>query len=411
MNLLVFSLVTRTIRPICACLTVGLLTSPGLFAHPVSPHAHEAVETIQQLRAIGIPTSSDSEASPPAKVPGLLKLLNQELRALIVEDLNDQSRHAVPGEDEILEQLTAAGWEEIPSHKWNAYREIRQIKFDWKPGYEPGILIVSTQLWLPYGSADPDSAIYVFQGIARRWNLVLAAESDFDPAGEKDETGMQYEISPPDSRGRWSSRRASNVLRYKALRPGVDAEKPELLLSGREKINSFFEPPFRIDIATDWFAMTQGQVRKLDGELGIAISRYELADHQVRRMAPLALTPEDFLDQWVQVNWDDAKRWSKPSSDAGLQEWHFKLNGLASDSVEIESVHLCSGTDEGDQNWLIAVSIDQRQNPSVAEENLYVEVAKKNGIFSLEAVHSDHPPRCTGKNTLLPVVDHSLPSW
>jgi hypothetical protein len=259
----------------------------------------------------------------------------------------------------------------------------------------------------------------VFQGIARRWDLVLAAESDFDPAGEKDETGMQYQISPPDSGGRWflvvahmppSCRRAPNVLRYKALRPGVDAEKPVLLLSGREKINPFFEPAFRIDVETDWFAVTQGKVRKLDGELGITISRYELTDHQVRRTPPLALLPEDFLDQWVQMSWDDAKRWTKPS-DTGLQEWHSKLNGLESDSAEMESVHYCSGTDEGDQNWLVELSIDLRQNPSMGDENLYIEVAKRGGIFSLDAVHKTHPSGCTGKTPLALIVDHSLPSW
>jgi hypothetical protein len=360
------------------------------------------------------------DSGPPAKVPGLLRLLNEELEALIVEDMNDDNRHAVPGENEILEQLTAAGWEEIPSHKWTAYGEIRQIKFDWKPGYEPGILIVSTQLWIPCGSADPDSAIYVFQGIARHWDLVLATESDCNPAGESDETGMQYEISPADSRGRWfllvahvppSCRRAPNVLRYKALRPAANANQPILLISGRESIHPFFEPAFQIRVETDWFAVTQGKVRKLDGELGIVISRYDFSDHQSRRIAPLALTPEDFLDQWTQLSWDDAKRWTKAWSDSGLQEWHSKLNGLASASTEIESVRHCSGTDDGDQTWLIELSIDQRSNPSIKQETLYLEVAKRGGNFLLDGVHESHPSGCPGRTALKPIIDHSLPSW
>jgi hypothetical protein len=406
-------------KPLCVCLALGLLTSARLGASRVSPHAQKAVETIRQLRAIGVPATDELEAGPPAKVPGLLRLLNQELKELIVEDLNDQNRHAVAGEDEILEQLTAAGWEEIPSHKWNAYGEIRRIKFDWKVGYEPGILIVSTQLWLPCGSADPDSAIYVFQGIARRWDLVLVADSDFDPAGEKDETGLQYQISPPDSRGRWflvvahtppSCRRTSNVLHYKVLRPGVNPEKPTVLLSGREKIHPFFEPAFRVSVETDWFAVTEGKVRKLDGELGIGIARYAVGESQVRRIPPVALTPEDFLDQWIQMNWDDAKRWTKPS-DSGLQEWHSKLNGVASDSAEIESVQNCAGTEDSDQDWLIELSIDQSQNPSIGNGALYVDVAKRAGSFSLEAVHKTHPTGCAGKTPLTPIVEHSLPGW
>lgn len=412
--------VKNPMKSLLVCLTLFLLACTNPAAQQVSPHAQKAVETIQQLRAIGLPNLNDLESGPPAKVPGLLRLLNQELKALIVEDLNDRNRHAVPNEAEILEQLTAAGWEEIPSHKWNAYGEIRQIKFDWKTGYEPGILIVSTQLWLPCGSIDPDSAIYVFQGIARRWALVLAAESDFNPAGENDETGMQYEISPPDSRGHWflviahvppSCRRANSVLRYKALRPGKTGDEPILLISGRESINPFFEPAFRVDVETDWFALTQGKVRKLDGEPGIVISRYDLSGYQMRRIAPLALTPEDFVDQWAQLSWDDAKRWTRAASDSVLQEWHSKLNGLSSDSTEIESVHHCSGTTDGDQNWMIELSIDDRLNPSMKAGTLYVEVAKRDGNFVLDGVHESHPSGCSGRTALTSIVEHNLPRW
>jgi hypothetical protein len=407
-------------RLVWGSLILVILASSDLAAHPISPHARKAVEAIQQLRVIGLPSANDLESGPPSKVPGLLRLLNQELEALVVEDLNDTNRHAVPSEEEIMEQLTAAGWEEIPSHKWNAYGEIRQIKFDWKPGYEPGILIVSTQLWLPCGSTDPDSAIYVFQGIARHWDLVLAAESDFDPAGEGDETGMQYQLSPPDSRGRWflvvahvppSCRRTHNVLRYKALRPGPNLNQPISLVSGRESIDPFFQPPFQIRVESDWFAVTRGTVRKLDGDLGVVISRYDLSDHQLRRIAPLALTPEDFLDQWAQLSWDDAKRWTKASSDSGLQEWHSRLNGLTSGSTEIESVRHCPGSDDGDQSWFIELSIDQRVNPSMKQESLYVEVAKRGGNFLVDGVHESHPPGCMGKTALNPIIDHSLPSW
>ena len=401
-------------------LILFLLVSTNAVAQRVSPHARKAVQTIQQLRAIGMPEADDVDPVPPPKVPSLLRLLNQELRALIVEDLNDPNRHAVPSEKEILEQLTAAGWEEIPSHKWNAYGEIRQIKFDWKTGYEPGILVVSTQLWLPCGSADPDSAIYVFQGGARRWDLALAAESDFDPAGENDVTGMQYKISPADSHGHWflvvahvppSCRRAAATLRYKAMRPGTSWNQPILLVSGRESINPSFQPAFRVDTEKYSFALTLGKLRKLDGEPGIAIFRYGLSGDEVRRMAPLALTPEDFLDQWAQLNWDEAKRWTRDSSDSVLEQSHSKLNSLASDSAEIESVHLCSGTGEGDGDWLLELSVDGGMNPSLKETTLFVAISKTAGTFVLNGVFDKPPSGCSGRTPLRPIVDPSLPPW
>jgi hypothetical protein len=409
------------VRLFTGCLTIFVLTCSHLSsAQQVSPHAQKAVETIRQLRAIPLPESDQLQAGPPPRVPGLLRQLNQELKALIVEDLNDRSKHAVPDEEEILDQLRAAGWDEIPTHKWNAYGEIRQIKFDWKLGYEPGLLVVSTQLWIPCGNADPDSAVYVFQGIGRKWQLVLTANPDFDPAGAEDETGMQYGLSPPDSRGQWfmavahlppSCRGDRSTLRFKVLRPSVNSDKPDVILAQRDKINPHFDPAFRVDVETDWFAITEGTIRKLDGEPGIRVLRYQLSGNQTRRIAPLALIPEDFLDQWVQLNWDQASNWAGAATDTALQEWHAKLSSLETDSVEIESTHLCQTVKNGDEKWVVELWIDQELNSSMKQERLFVEVAKRNGTFYVDSVFDAAPPGCRGKTPHNPLTELSLPLW
>ena len=106
----------------------------------MSTHAREAVQTIRELRAIELPDPADIENGPPPKVPGLLRQLNHQLRALIIDTLNDPNRHTIPREEEITAQLRTAGWEEIPDHKWNAYGEIIRVNFDWQIGYEPNVL-------------------------------------------------------------------------------------------------------------------------------------------------------------------------------------------------------------------------------------------------------------------------------
>ena len=42
----------------------------------VSPEARQAVLTIRELRAIGLPDSEESQNVPPLRVPGLLRQLN-----------------------------------------------------------------------------------------------------------------------------------------------------------------------------------------------------------------------------------------------------------------------------------------------------------------------------------------------
>jgi hypothetical protein len=406
-------------RSISACLVFILLACTHVRAQQVSSHAQSLVETIQQLRKVGLP-SPDEVDNTPAKVPGLLRQLNQELKSLIVDDLNDSTRYGAPNEEELLEQLRAAGWNELPNHKWNAYGEIRQIKFDWKTEYQPGILIVSPQLWIPCGGGDPDSVIYVFQGNARHWDLVLSTDSDFDAQDQRDESGIQYAISPPDSRGKWflvlarvppSCSGRDDVVRYEVLDPGPKAAEPTVLLTHQEKLVGDFNPPFLLDVHEDWFAITEGKLRRLDRGLGVTISRYQVRENQVQRIAPLALTPQDFLDQWVQLPWADASQWSKGPSGDALKEWHSELSGLLPDSTEIRSVHLCSGSEAGDAGWLVEVWIDQQLNPSTKKQNLYIEIAKTGGVFHISQVRDVHPAGCQGKTPLMPFMEHNLPAW
>jgi len=406
-------------RPILVA-SILLLTSANLNAQSVSPAARKAVQVIQKLRSIDVPTSRDLDAGPPSKVPYLLRQLNQELKALIIENLNDQTQHTLPNEEEVLDRLRAAGWQELPSNKWTAYGEIRNIKFDLNADYNPPVLIVSTQLWLPCGSTDPDSAIYVFRGMSRQWELVLSTDSDFDPVGGGDEGGLQYKISPRDSRGRWflavaqlppSCGGAANVLRYKILRPGTNADNPTVLVAQREVINAGFDPPFRLEVQDDWFAVTEGKQRALGGGVGVRILRYAVDTNKIRRIAPLAVYPEDFLDEWAQLSWDDARQWVIGSSEGSLKKWHAKLNNIAKDSSEIELIRRCSGNGDSEGTWLIDLAVDNRSDHSMEDKHLYVQVAKKNNAFFVNNIQENLPAGCSGK-TLPALRDRrELPTW
>jgi hypothetical protein len=387
-------------------------------AREVSDHARKAVEAIQQLRSVGLPDFEDDHKTPRAKVPQLLRSLNKELRALIVEELNDASEHTPVTEEEIFDQLRAAGWEELTSQKWEAYGEIEAINFDWKVEYDPGVLVVTTKLWSPCGYSDPDSAIYVFQGAKRHWDVVLATESDFDAIGSSEESGMSYKLALPDSAGKWflvvgyipaSCRKARPWLKYKALRPSSNPDQPTVVVSGMESVDSFFNPAFRIEAHEDWFAVTLGKTRKLDDEPGVEILRYELNAGGAKRIPPLALAPEDFLDQWVQMKWDGARQWAKESQN--LAEWHEKLEKISPGSVEIEAIQKCSGGEDGDQEWLVEMAVDQPPNPTLGAEALYVGIAKRNGAFSVQTVEKTGRAGCSSIDLSAKSLKNELPSW
>ena len=401
------------------CLAAIVLACIQVAGQSVSLQAQQTVETVRELRAIGLPNFEAGENGPPARVPGLLRKLNSQLRMLITDTLNDQSRSGVVNEREITKELQLAGWKEIPPYKWSAYGEISQIRFDLKLGYDPGILVVSTELWVPCGSTDPDTAVYVFQGRARNWKLVLATDADFDFAGEHDDSGMQYSLSPQDANGNWylaiaqappecGPAPAPNSLRYKILRPGRSADEPRILLDRREPLDEKFRPPFRLEVQDDWFAVTKGRERKLDGEPGVSIARYQIIGDEAKRMQPLALTPEDFLDEWVQLDWDEATHSSSQSSE--LPKWHSMLNALANDSTEIEFVQPCRGPGTADKAWLAELWIDQKLNPTSEIDRLYISVSEQHHAFFVDSINTTRPSGCPGHRRPL-LTSWELPNW
>src|SRR5580704_8529707 len=135
-----------------AALIFLLSSGVQLPAQDASRHAQACVKVIQELRSIPLPKANFVPVAPPARVPGLLRLLNQELRDLIVAVLNDPNRDSLAEPDTVYGELKAAGWGDIYRSRWSAYGEISNIDFEWKTDHNPPLLVVDTELWVPCGS-------------------------------------------------------------------------------------------------------------------------------------------------------------------------------------------------------------------------------------------------------------------
>jgi hypothetical protein len=148
--------------------------------------------------------------------------------------------------------------------------------------------------------------------------------------------------------------------------------------------------------------------RKLDGEPGVSIARYQVIGDEITRMQPLAPTPEDFLDEWVQLGWSDAAHSTGESSD--LPKWHSMLNALANHSTEIEIVQPCRAQGSADKLWLAGLWIDQKLNPTSQNERLYIVVSERHHAFFVDSVSTTRPPGCPGKAQPL-LRSWDLPKW
>jgi hypothetical protein len=182
-------------------------------------------------------------------------------------------------------------------------------------------------------------------------------------------------------------------------------------LDRREASDERFEPRFRLHAETDWFSVTTGNERKLDREPGVFIARYEIKGDGLRRLHPLALTPEDFLDAWSQLTWDEAARWSTDPNATYLQHWHSTLNQLPPDSAEFESVQLCPKQADSDNSWIVDLWVDQKHTSSAKDERLYIAVSEKNHVYYVDAIHTTRPPGCPGKKRRPTLASWELPEW
>jgi len=413
---------------IAACVILCPLTS----AQSPSLLARQTVQTISELRKIGLPSSGwDNDGDvlrmgPPARVPGLLRRLNSELRGMILQALNDPNRHQIVDRDTILGQLRTAGWREIADHRWNAYGEIIDIRFDWQVGraYHPGLVVVSTQLWIPCGGQDPDAAIYVIEGSGHDWKLDIAVDADFGLGSGEFAEGLMYEISPPDEKGGWYLAVAHSPpdchaysydiqydLKYEIYRPSSDPDKPIVVLSGREPIITGYTPPFWLQTESDWFSVVSGQLRSLDGEPGIVLSRFQVEGNRAMRIQPLAFTPEDFLDEWLRLDWDNAARWTPIPIPPGLHQWHTKLRSLTWESAEIDSIRSCDPQKGAEETRQLELQIDPAMNPNVAERTVFVLLNKRDGDFRVAAIGTSANGSCSGPPRKPSIPPLTLPEW
>lgn len=397
-------------------LTVALLA--GLFcpiaATAQTSAAKDVASIIRDLRKLGV---RDPGAPPPASVAPTLKRLNAALGKLLVEVMNDPRRSA--GEDIldfVARELTLAGWEQLPPHKWEAYGEIVDIELGMpREANQPALRMVTTHLWLPCGGSDPDAMVYVFEQRGKRWELVLVTDADYDPVNRSVPSALAYEISPPGEKGEWFLAVAHSPpelgcaepksIVYKVLRPGATAESPFTILRNREAVDHRFDPPFKLEVAAGSVSITRGVTRHLDEEPAIQVSAWEISGNQAVRIGPLGPSPADFFDYWLQLEWNDAVHFAALENRVGLRNWHRKLKVLKKGLAVIDFSQKC--LPRGD-SWVVGVTFDRPNEEVLGLRHLHAAIAWSDGQFTITSLSEARPNGCPG-NTPPTLRDFKLP--
>jgi hypothetical protein len=262
----------------------------------------------------------------------------------------------------------------------------------------PDLLMATTAAEVNCGT---DESFYLFQKKGNAAQLALKQEDD-DPKSTGQE-GLDYAVSPADERGDffvvlafgrpWCTS-CWGVLNYKVLRIGPDPEHPRVLLDESDFIYRCGGRSLQAGKDDFLLSFTGGQGLDANVMFRKCLRHYVVEGNQVGLAGPLGDFPEDFLDEWVKLPWDEAKAFCAWRDHADLKDWHEKLN-VSKSPFSLGFVQPCPAPGW----WVIALETDDKNLPSP----LYFAISKAGGEFQLEEIRETREEwNCPGEATPLP---------
>ena len=109
--------------------------------------------------------------------------------------------------------------------------------------------------------------------------------------------------------------------------------------------------------------LVEFRARSIDGGIHsrAAIFHYRIDREKVTRVDPLALSPRDFVEEWLTHEWvKEAADWSEGGSRPSRRDWHLKLHkDFVSGSNAIPTRHCASSPDL----WQVAFDFSEPPTP------------------------------------------------
>ena len=265
-----------------------------------------------------------------------------------------------------------------------------------RPRSQPDLAAVTAKFQIECGE---DTVLMIFAFGKGAWREILHAQSKPYKSIADAWATFDYAISPADDQGKWYVLEKSiapwcsstwSTIRYAVLRPGPASVNPKVVLSRSDSI--WFGGD---DVGTLKAERNNFEVRfhaeSIDTGVHnrVWVRHFRIDDNSIRRIAPVALSPRDFVDEWIVSPWDEAIGWSVDSPN--LARMHARLSQHKyHDSYNYDSAIRCPGAHP---HYQIAVDSDE------TNENFYFLVSGDLD-YRMEAISMAPNPSCRGPNIL-----------
>lgn len=388
-----------------ACLILAAADSNAP-ARNNSDSANDSIaSTVRALRQVNGDEAYDSKI--PTEARALLTKLKHQLRDLAQKTLDADAAASTPASVLQARVLAALRREGVstggPTDDVHTFGSVMAIDVTQPRGHRD-LIAVTTTVSVHCGS---DTSLYLFRREGARWRLALADEANGYEQVNGAREYFDFRVSTPDAQARffvvvadvnpWCTS-SWQMMRYRVLRFGEDAYAPRVVMNGEEAIYLGTDlEGFRLTADADTFTLQFDSNQSLDPGRLIRphVLKFRIEGELAERVAPVALKPEDFADEWTQMKWDEAERWSDPSRLEELKRWHASLNpdGKGFSGSEILFVRPC-GKSAGE--WQIGVEVYSDDDSARLPPKVFFMVARERGEFRMRGVSDAQTPGCAG---------------
>ncbi len=390
----------------CGPMSLG---APALDNPQANSQVSAISETLKGLKAIKLPGEQRRWGEVPDNARTLLTELKHELRDVLSEAL--ASQRGVPTDPRemsanLVKELRRSGIDVKPQDCRQAYGCIVQLGYQQPAGSLD--LLVATTIVTAYCARD--ASLYIFERKGARYELALSLESDDYALTTGAQNQLRYAIlAPAGTNSRWSvvttyveaACASSSVwrrIRLRVLRPSGLPDRPEVQLSRMDEAKLPDENGYSLLAGGDTFTLSYDGSMILDAGIDSRrhVAKYQITESGVTRVPPVALLPQDFVDEWIQLPWSQASLWNRSGDVARVQEWHDRIRTAKAASVysKLDFVQQCGEAN----NWQVALAITLAGGIKSLSDDVYFSVSKEDDSYVVTDIRSVRPRGCPGES-------------
>lgn len=384
-----------------ACLAAFLLIAASAQDSGLTA-LHSTLETLHAQR---------KEMETADRYTPLLTTAKHQLRDWVESQLGSIQKQ---GDEKGLEARINSALEKVsikpPDDDQNLIGSVGGAGIKW----EHGLLVITTNVGIVCQS---DESAYGYKQFGGKWKRVWESEQDdydkytpqyisavhvWQDYDNGKQTGPTFVLTLGNE---WGCASAWHQVYYRIWR--VDSQGSKLLLEGSDGaylrgqeyiLGSIVHTPMHFSGPVD--VVVEYTKRSID--VGVhnreAIYHYLIDGDKVRRVAPVALGPRDFVDEWMTNSWDETSQWSASPT---LRPWHEKLHaGVIFGDFLHQTAH-CETPDL----WQVGYQPSDEKTNSAPKPDVYFLIRWTPPYrFSMAGVNDKPWPRCT-------TIDPEADAW